>query len=336
VTGSPFNWWVSDLLTYVTITMEPQQVFAGSSESVAPNRSHVLICKVYCSSRSQSTSITAKTNATQSTTHHDQSNGSSTTATMATSTSNSQPLHNNDAYTTLRATKLSDCSHCTSSKTTKIVTAVAKMQPQSESPLFLLPFELREMIYSYVFAAKEPTSQDRGMTIQEAQSAKPATDLLLTCQMIFQDAHDTFEVARTHFWTNTVFHVYLEPPRALDLSGVFQSRFVDGRSPAEDSVNKLHDRELQRMQKVIITVPLTSMVGQARHHFSPDWRLNSCCRQVHGVHKLDWILSHSRDAQRTPQTYLSLYMRCRVSKRGDKSETLVSLLGYLGFVYNVW
>jgi hypothetical protein len=262
------------------------------------------------------------------------SNGPSTIATMATRTSNSPPLHDDDAYTALRATKLADCSHCTSSKATKIVTAVAKMQPQSESPLFLLPLELREMIYSYVLAAKEPTSQEQGMTIEEAQSAKPATDLLRTCQMVFQDAHNIFEVARTDFWTNTVFHIYLEPSRALKSSGMVRNRYIHCKSPARDSVNELHARELQRMQKIVITAPLPRMVGQLMQDFSLEWRLSSCCRQVHGVHKLDWIFSQNHNTQRI--TYLSRYTTSRVGRRGDISETLVDLLGYLGIVYSAW
>jgi hypothetical protein len=251
---------------------------------------------------------------------------------MAINTSDSPPLHNDYSYSYLGATKLSDCSHCTSSKATKVLTAVAKMQPQSESPLFRLPPELRRMIYGYVFAAKEPASHDQGMTISEAQSAKPATDLLLTCQMIFQDAHDTFEVARTHFWTNTVFSIHLESSQALFFSRIFWDNVIDFESsPVIDSVNKLQVRELQRMQKVVIAVSVVVSVGQSMETLTPEWRLSSCCRQVHGVHKLDWILSHS--ALFTPQAYLSRYTMARMGKQGAKSESLVNLLEYLGSAY---
>jgi hypothetical protein len=113
---------------------------------------------------------------------------------MVTSTPDYPPLHHDRDWRRLRATKPSGCSRCASSKSPKIVRAVAKMQPQSKCGLFLLPLEIREMIYDYVFVAKEATSQYYGMTILEAQSAKPASDLLRTCQVIFQEAHETFEV----------------------------------------------------------------------------------------------------------------------------------------------
>jgi hypothetical protein len=92
------------------------------------------------------------------------------------STSDHPLLQNDHDYAFLHATKLSDCNRCASSKPAKVVTAVAKIQPQSRSRVFLLPPEIQETVYGYVFVAKEPASHDQGMTIAEAQSAKPASD----------------------------------------------------------------------------------------------------------------------------------------------------------------
>jgi hypothetical protein len=242
---------------------------------------------------------------------------------MITSTPDYVPLHHDRDYRRLRATKTLDCSRCASSKPPKIVTTAAKMQPQSECGLFLLPLEIREMIYGYVFAAKEPTSQYHGMTILEAQSAKPASNLLRTCQVIFQEARDTFEVERTAFWTKNIFYIYLRHSPVLSrISRPSRDELIESRSPASDSVNQLHDRELQRIQKVMITWP--ALYG-ASYHLRPS----SCCCSDDGVHKEDWISSYGSDP-----IYLAGYTTVRPS-RWEKSERLVSMLRVLSATFCV-
>jgi hypothetical protein len=240
-----------------------------------------------------------------------------------TSTLDYPPLHHDLDYRRLRATKTLDCSRCASSKPPKIVTAIAKMQLQSECGLFLLPLEIREMIYGYVFVAKEPASQYYGMTISEAQSAEPASDLLRTCQVIFQEAHDTFEVERTAFWTKNIFYIYLRPSPVLSrLSRPSLDELAKTRSPARDSVNQLHDRELQRIQKVIIK-------WRTSYGAIYTLRLSSCCRSDDGVHKEDWISCYG-----SGPIHLAGYTTVRPG-RWEKPERLVSMLRFLSATFCV-
>lgn len=243
---------------------------------------------------------------------------------MATGTSDRPPLHNDRQYRNLGATKLSNCSLCASSKATKTVTAVGSRQPQSSCRLFLLPPELRDMIYSYVFIAQEPTSRADGMTLLEAQRAKPAIDLLRTCQVIFQEAHETFEIARTNFWSRTLFYIHMKPSPSSRISRSSRPRCITWKSPAKDSVNELHDRELQRIQEVVVTVTTSP---ERNEGYDYEWRLSSCCHQVHGVHRLDWLMSYG--ATSNPPGYLSMYTITTPGTR-DKLESLANLLEYLG------
>lgn len=249
---------------------------------------------------------------------------------MTTATSDHPPFHSDQDYRRLRATRPSECSCLASSKPPKTITAAARMQPQSKCRLFLLPPELREMIYGYVFFAKESTLRNHGMTVSEAQSAKPASDLLCTCQIIFKEARDIFEVARTEFWTNTLFYIHLKPSQAL--RRLPQSAFrglTNYRSPASDSVNRLHDRELQRIQKVIITA--TTERSRGGWDVTTLW-LSSCCRYVNCVHKDDWIFSYGTARDR-PQ-YLSHYAILSPGK-WEKRGALVDMLGCLGRFHRV-
>ena len=282
---------------------------------------HVFICKLYYSFTTHSTPFTTKINALKPIIN------------MATSTSEHPPIHSDDDFEHLHATRLSDCSRCASSKPTKIVTAVAKMQPQNESPLLRLPAELRETVYSYVFVAKESTSHDQKMTISEARSAKPASDLLRTCQIIFQEAHCAFEVARTKYWSKTVniIYIHLKNPPVSEKDrkqDPVRFSFRDYKSLARDSINELHDRELQHVQGVVITVTLNE---PTRLGVSLEWRLSSCCRQAHNVHKYDWVLSGT--AHSVPM-YLSTHTFTRPGKSW-KPESLINMVGHLGAYYRV-
>jgi hypothetical protein len=254
---------------------------------------------------------------------------------MATSTSEHPPLHSKEDFERLEATRSSDCDRCTSSKPTEIVTAVAKMQPQYRSPLFRLPAELREIIYNYVYVEEEPTSHDQGMTISEARSARPASDLLRTCQIIFQEAHYTFEVARTKLWSKSVdvILIQLKNPPYLNWEPSqhpVRFSFRDYKSLARDSINELHDRELQHVREVVITVtpnePTRSGV------LTITWRLSSCCRQAHDGHKHDWVLS-SGTGHSGPR-YLSKYTFTMPDK-SVRSEGLINMVAHLGAYWRV-
>lgn len=242
---------------------------------------------------------------------------------MAISTSQEPPLNSDHDFERLHVTRLSDCSRCASSKPTEVVAAVAKMQSQYASPLFRLPAELRAMIYSYVYVAKEPTFHEQGLTISEARSAKPASDLLRTCQIIFQEAHYTFEVARTKYWSKTVnvIHIHLKPvPKRTPGWDPRYYSFRDYKSLARDRINELHDRELEHIQEVVITVKY------ARPELTMKWRLSSCCRQSNDFHKLDWMLSRSSGSSRPKLLSKHIFT---ILGRSERSDSLINMLGHL-------
>ena len=133
------------------------------------------------------------------------------------------------------------------------MTVVAEMQPQSGG-LFSVPLELRVMIYSYVFAAKEPASLTNRMTIIEAQNVEPKSALLLACQEIFREASAAFEVARTEFWTNNTLHVRLTQTHPVPFGPWVSTECLRRQM---NSISGLHDRELEHIKEVIVAVKLT-------------------------------------------------------------------------------
>jgi hypothetical protein len=112
-----------------------------------------------------------------------------------------------------------------------------RMDLQAQCPFFeKLPPEIRNEIYEYVFTTNDPSSRQNLAKIE-----RPCLTLLLTSQRIFAESSTIYESVRTAFWTESIFHIHRG-----------RQEVVNGPSPRK-IVKRLHDRELDLMQKVVIT-----------------------------------------------------------------------------------
>jgi len=76
------------------------------------------------------------------------------------------------------------------------------MNPQTESHLFRLPRELRDVIYGYVFG---DGILDDHIHLQDAQKLAPQSALTVTCRRIHDEATELHQIAYTAYWARNVF-----------------------------------------------------------------------------------------------------------------------------------
>lgn len=141
---------------------------------------------------------------------------------------------------------------------------------QSTCPLFRLPPELRNTIYTYAFRSKygmSPFQWDEKhdcpkITLKRAQSHAPPNELLRTCRSIYAEGKGIFVDAKTQYWSNTTFTLTL------------------GARPPASSFGYLEcllDEQVSRMTRVNITV-----------HGSPPFAV-----QLHSGPKADDSVTYS-------------------------------------------
>lgn len=88
---------------------------------------------------------------------------------------------------------------------------------QSNCPLFRLPPELRNTIYTYVVYSKYGLPQCQWdeehdspmLDLERAQSHAPSSALLRTCRSIYDESKGIFVKAKTQFWSGTTFTLTL-------------------------------------------------------------------------------------------------------------------------------
>lgn len=88
---------------------------------------------------------------------------------------------------------------------------------QSSCPLFRLPPELRNTIYTYVFYSKYSLPQFKWdeehnapkLKLKCAQPRAPPNELLRTCRSIYNESKGIYVRAKTQFWSDTTFTLTL-------------------------------------------------------------------------------------------------------------------------------
>ena len=88
---------------------------------------------------------------------------------------------------------------------------------QSTCPLFRLPPELRNNIYTYVAYSKfslpqfewDEEQNSPKLNLKCAQPRAPANELLRTCRSIYDESEGIFVRAKTQFWSDTTFTLAL-------------------------------------------------------------------------------------------------------------------------------
>ena len=88
---------------------------------------------------------------------------------------------------------------------------------QSTCPLFRLPPELRNTIYTYVAYSKFSLPQfewdeehnSPKLDLESAQPLTPSNELLRTCRSIYDESEGIFVRAKTQFWSDTTFTLTL-------------------------------------------------------------------------------------------------------------------------------
>lgn len=139
---------------------------------------------------------------------------------------------------------------------------------QTECPfLTMLPPELGDQIYGYVFTTDESTPKD----LVTARAQGPSSDLRLTCQRVFAETNGIYQSARTAYWSRTTFYVNRSLWQKV--------------APVRDFIKDLHDRELDLIQRIIIS-----------DEYNPiEWRLTTRRDNIPG-----WSTEvHTRDGDST-------------------------------------
>lgn len=120
------------------------------------------------------------------------------------------------------------------------------MNSQTDSPLFNLPAELRNEIYSY-------TLEDDSKEVPLLEARKPEKALLLTCQKIQGEANKMYTKVYRDYWTKTTFTV----------SPTDSARIV--------SLDWLQDIDLERITHIKFTTKhKTASAAQLILEFSPN------------------------------------------------------------------
>lgn len=143
---------------------------------------------------------------------------------------------------------------------------------QNECPLFeKLPQELRDQIYEYVFTTTNDSSIHRNLATTE----RPFSNLLLTCQRMFNETSQIYEIARTQFWTENIF--IIDKPTC--------------EPSAKQIVENLHDREISLIQQIVIAVarrPFDRFGGEwfltCRGDCMRGWLINRSSREDDGIY----------------------------------------------------
>lgn len=81
--------------------------------------------------------------------------------------------------------------------------ATTNMNPQSKSPIFKLPRELRDMIYDYAFTA----TQHRFIALWGVEAHAPNPNLTLTCRRIHDETVELQQAALRAFWSTNHFTI---------------------------------------------------------------------------------------------------------------------------------
>lgn len=127
---------------------------------------------------------------------------------------------------------------------------------QTDCPLLTkLPPELRNRIYEYVFTTDESMHKD----LVAARAQGPPSDLLLTCQRVFAETTGIYQVARTSYWRDTTFYVNRNNGQQVP--------------PVRDFIDDLQDRELDLIQRIIISDDYNPKEWQltTRRDSMPGW-----------------------------------------------------------------
>jgi hypothetical protein len=176
--------------------------------------------------------------------------------------------------------------------------AATQSNSQTDSPLFLLPPELRNCIYAHVFELVDEVSPDGVVTPIDLDTVADtvATDqtLLQTCQLIYQEAKSIFDrsLANQEVWENSVF--------VINLSDDWESEHQRAETHFEvvDLLDEpqlcpeLSDKQVDAIQNLLITV--RSDLGEFEAH------LNGRIRHLTRYWDLDDDLSTLEDAPTLP------------------------------------
>jgi hypothetical protein len=126
------------------------------------------------------------------------------------------------------------------------------VDPQSDCPLFELPLELREMIYTYVFAPSPECSSDSSVAVAalggRCYMRSPSSVLLRTCRHINTDAAGMFAWAMR----SLTLVIYLSSAKSRGIS-------ADGDTDPFSvlKVPRLSDAQLSQL-KTLLLLPTPS------------------------------------------------------------------------------
>lgn len=143
---------------------------------------------------------------------------------------------------------------------------------QSTCPLFRLPPELRNAIYTYVVHSKYDLPQFQWdeehdspkLSLKRAQYHAPQNALLQTCRSIYAESKGIFVAAKTQFWSDTTFTLTLPVDPPLNSFGYLE-RLLD------DQVNHITRLNIDVHGPQLFTVHLRS---------GPEatWSVSYCAR----------------------------------------------------------
>lgn len=116
--------------------------------------------------------------------------------------------------------------------------ATSQADPQDDCPLFKLPPELREIIYTYVFALGPECSADSDVAVAALRDRyyklSPSGTLLRTCRLLNTDAADMFARAIRNLTL------------VIDLSSVRKGRSMISPVP------KLDNAQMSRLKRLVV------------------------------------------------------------------------------------
>ena len=130
---------------------------------------------------------------------------------------------------------------------------------QNTCPLFRLPPELRNTIYTYVAYSKFSLPQfewdeehnSPKLDLKCAQPLAPSNELLKTCRSIYDESEGIFVRAKTQFWSDTTFTLVL-PKWPLPKS----FRYIECLT--DDQVNHMTRVNIDKYDSQLFTVHLRS------------------------------------------------------------------------------
>jgi hypothetical protein len=176
--------------------------------------------------------------------------------------------------------------------------AATQSNSQTDSPLFLLPPELRNCVYAHVFELVDEVLPDGVVTPIDLDTVADivATDqtLLRTCQLIYQEAKSIFDrsLANQEVWENSVFVINLSDDWESEHQRAETHYEVVDLLDEPQLCPELSDKQVDAIQNLLITV--RSDLGEFEDH------LNGRIRHLTRYWDLDDDLSTLEDAPTLP------------------------------------